>query len=487
MRKVLNCPFGRRLCSSKASDHDHELTTSTFNVMTGAKGTIRLTERRDIRPKKIPRIYSLPSEALNGFYNVLQGSERIPKQLQHEADQLTNKIIHRKMPADPEEVRLARKTNNMRHYKWRPMAFQTREECAGYALSRLPGNYAEAKFVLDQLDLDDFSPESILDYGSGIGGVFWAAREKWDNSLRDYCCVDPNVEMNHLAMDIMRGPDSKLIAPYVNFRRTMVPSPRVTYDIVVAQRVLPELPSSNSRIDLISMLWSKTNKYLILIESNLLDSFTSLMNIRDFVLTAGFNFDIPGLAKKLKIEGKLDAETDEILRDRRASPYEKYCLLKKKIQISTEIAPGHVFAPCPHDSGCPLSTGRGYSEPCAFEAKIPEIRVDGKTRSKHEDRTLRSKFTYLILKKGERTVGQKALPRILKINHCGKHVQCKACTAFDGLQRFTVSRKDGHVFNRIRTVKEGHLLPFHDEIVKSQDENIDFINQIYEEEKAQLQ
>uniref|UniRef100_A0A1I7SN68 Ribosome recycling factor n=2 Tax=Bursaphelenchus xylophilus TaxID=6326 RepID=A0A1I7SN68_BURXY len=26
-----------------------------------------------------------------------------------------------------------------------------------------------------------------------------------------------------------------------------------------------------------------------------------------------------------------------------------------------------------------------------------------------------------------------------------------------------------------------------DEIVKSQDENIDFINQIYEEEKAQLQ
>lgn len=65
-------------------------------------------------------------------------------------------------------------------------------------------HFAEAKFVLDELDRFNFRPESILDYGSGAGGVFWAAKQKWDQSIRDYSMVDPNEKINHLAMDIMR-------------------------------------------------------------------------------------------------------------------------------------------------------------------------------------------------------------------------------------------------------------------------------------------
>jgi ribosomal protein RSM22 (predicted rRNA methylase) len=65
-------------------------------------------------------------------------------------------------------------------------------------------HYAEAKFVLDELDRFNFKPESVLDYGSGAGGVFWAAHEKWSDNLKDYSFVDPNTLINHFAMDVMR-------------------------------------------------------------------------------------------------------------------------------------------------------------------------------------------------------------------------------------------------------------------------------------------
>jgi ribosomal protein RSM22 (predicted rRNA methylase) len=65
-------------------------------------------------------------------------------------------------------------------------------------------HYAEARFVLDELNRFNFKPESVLDYGSGAGGAFWAAHQKWGNILKDYSMVDPNTLMNHFAMDIMR-------------------------------------------------------------------------------------------------------------------------------------------------------------------------------------------------------------------------------------------------------------------------------------------
>ncbi|CAD5206122.1 unnamed protein product [Bursaphelenchus okinawaensis] len=479
-------PFGLRFSSSEVGANIHEVTTSAFNVKTSVKAQMKLTERLDVPAKKAQRLYSLPKEAINGLYKAIQNVEKEPRVLQHDSDQLTQKIIHRKMPADPEEVRLARKNDNIRAYKWKPTVFKTRDEGSGYALSRLSSNYAEAKFVLDQLDSDSFTPESILDYGSGVGGVFWAAREKWDESLKDYCAVDPNTTANHLAMDIMRKDDNKLISPYVSFRRSIIPSTKQKYDIVVAQRVLPEVPSFKSRIDLISLLWSRTNKYLVLIESSLLDSFTALMEMRDFLLLSGYRFNKDNVKQQLEREGKLTQDVLDVLNDRRATIFEKYKLLKNKINITTEIDPGYLFAPCPHDSGCPHTTSNGYSEACAFQAKIPELRLDGKSKSIYTDRTLRAKFTYMIFKKGEREVGQKVLPRIVKVNNCGNHQQCDVCTAFNGLQRFTVSKRLGHSYNRIRSCKEGQLLPYNEEILKAEDENVDMINQIYNQEKAQF-
>lgn len=44
-------------------------------------------------------------------------------------------IRQRKLPAPPAEVQEARDNSLFRNYKWKPMKFKSREECAAYALA----------------------------------------------------------------------------------------------------------------------------------------------------------------------------------------------------------------------------------------------------------------------------------------------------------------------------------------------------------------
>ena len=65
-------------------------------------------------------------------------------------------------------------------------------------------NFAEALSVLRELLRVNFTPRSVLDYGSGSCSVFWAANELWGNKVEQYQCVDPSDEMNKFAMDVLR-------------------------------------------------------------------------------------------------------------------------------------------------------------------------------------------------------------------------------------------------------------------------------------------
>lgn len=206
-------------------------------------------------------------------------------------------------------------------------------------------HYAEAKFVLDELDRFDFKPETVLDFGSGAGGVFWAARQKWDANLRNYSMVDPCATMNHLAMDIMRvgfqilfpfrshwqvqvKKTGDLIAPYASFRKSIVGASNQKYDLVVAQRVLSEFDSDESRMDLLSLLWQRTEKYLVLIESNLKDHFKAIMQARDFLLTKSIKFDRKTQKEYLIANQLMSPEIEEVFGDKRAGALEEYRLLK---------------------------------------------------------------------------------------------------------------------------------------------------------------
>jgi len=365
-----------------------------------------------------PTQNNLPQKAVQGLRNVLVTCEkRTPKQLQNEADQRFEQLNQRKMPASPQEVQEARDNEMFRKYKWKPMSFKTREECASYALATLPKHYAEANFVLDELDRFKFKPESILDFGSGVGSIFWAAHRKWNNVLRDYSMVDPNETVNHFAMDIMRNEEAgTLIAPYVNFRKSIISSVNKKYDLVIAQRVLSEFDSHESRTQLVKLLWERTNKYLILIESHLDEHFTALMHARAYILLLGIKFDTKSLMKYLTQNGLLTLEIKSMLDHKDASLLEKYNYLKSKnIEVPTELERGHVIAPCPHDSGCPLQTSTDFKSVCQHTVSYKEIRADGRTKSKEKDGTVTSKFTYVILCKGERPTGH-SFARLLNVS-----------------------------------------------------------------------
>jgi ribosomal protein RSM22 (predicted rRNA methylase) len=238
-------------------------------------------------------------------------------------------------------------------------------------------HYAEARFVLDQLDRLDFEPESILDYGSGVGGVFWAARQKWNHCLKDYSMVDPNEKITHFAMDIMRVSFSikeplfknkfknqktgNLCSAYVNFRRTITGSSERKYDLVIAQRVLTELDSHEARTELLKLLWKRTNKYLVLIEAHTKEHFEAIMYARDFLLVNGTKFDTKALKANLIAKGLLTEEIEEMFDNPNASLLEKCSYLRRnEIDVETAVEPGYVVAPCPHDSGCPMLTTENY-------------------------------------------------------------------------------------------------------------------------------
>uniref|UniRef100_A0A1I7W7N1 Transposase n=1 Tax=Heterorhabditis bacteriophora TaxID=37862 RepID=A0A1I7W7N1_HETBA len=39
------------------------------------------------------------------------------------------------------------------------------------------------------------------------------------------------------------------------------------------------------------------------------------------------------------------------------------------------------------------------------------------------------------------------------------HVTCDVCTAFKGIQRMTISRRAGNLYQKVRTKRDGELFP----------------------------
>ncbi|PIO70098.1 hypothetical protein TELCIR_08060 [Teladorsagia circumcincta] len=274
--------------------------------MTKERSIVQLELSRDLS-RKFRREYALPEQAVSGLRNALITCERSPKQIQNEADQLSDVLSQRRFPATASVVREVRnavkamlkekqdeevmgdllqeklkshidykerhqvdKILKKANFNWRPLAMESKEAAAAYALSRLAPNYAEIARVLDEFQGHDFSPTSVLDYGCGIGAV------------KEYCMVDPSIALTQMAMDIMRVPS--------------------------------------------------------------------------------------------------------------------------ELKLPTALPPATVYAPCPHDLGCPM---------------------------------LKSKY----------------------VRPADGHVTCDLCTAFKGIQRLAISRRAGVLYQRTRTRRDGELFP----------------------------
>jgi len=217
------------------------------------------------------------------------------------------------------------------------------------------------------------------------------------------------------------------------------------------------------------------------------ESFKAVMELRDYILTAGREFDYDQVKEALDERNLLDQKTIEFLANKSISDYEKWCVIQEKLgdeyKIATKLDQGHVYAPCPHDQGCPKMSG-GRIHPCKFEVRWAEARSDGKTNSINRDGTETGNFCYFIMEKGERPEGIHRA-RILSNVHNHRFNNFTVCTQFDGLQNINISSRSKEIFKRMKNLREGQLARVDVEIVKSDpDSEMKFVREMIQTEDS---
>ncbi|MEQ2249093.1 hypothetical protein ILYODFUR_025854, partial [Ilyodon furcidens] len=121
--------------------------------------------------------------------------------------------------------------------------------------ARLTGGYAAVRRALNEIKKRDpsFAPQSLLDFGSGLGTVAWlvvrfrlcpfalnvnsvmslclflrASHSCWGDTLKEMVCVDSSAPMNILAERLLKGNDERAEPHFkqVYFRQFLPVSPK---------------------------------------------------------------------------------------------------------------------------------------------------------------------------------------------------------------------------------------------------------------------
>uniref|UniRef100_A0A665UBI4 Ribosome assembly protein METTL17, mitochondrial n=1 Tax=Echeneis naucrates TaxID=173247 RepID=A0A665UBI4_ECHNA len=302
-------------------------------------------------------------------------------------------------------------------YHWTTMKYDE-ETGVVYMASRLAGGYAAVRRALNEIKKRDptFAPQSLLDFGSGLGTVVWASHSCWADSLKEMVCVDSSGPMNILAEQLLKGDDDRAqpLIKHVYFRQFLPVSPKVQFDLVVAAFTLSELPNVKEREEAVLTLWRKTSSYLVLVENGTKEGHHILMEARD-------------------------------------------TLLKKQEKIIYDSRPASVFAPCPHELMCP-KLALEPTVPCNFQQLYQPLPLPG-----HNERQI-EKFSFLILTRSgpaETTGGVDWARLVAPVLRKTRHVHCRMCCPNGQLQHVVVTaRKHSRdVYRCARSSDWGDQLP----------------------------
>lgn len=75
-----------------------------------------------------------------------------------------------------------------------------REHAVAYLYRKMPYTYMTYKRILGEVRerQPHFKPESILDYGSGLGSGLWSGMHVYSDSVKRVAAVEPNTSMRKL-------------------------------------------------------------------------------------------------------------------------------------------------------------------------------------------------------------------------------------------------------------------------------------------------
>ncbi|XP_046655663.1 methyltransferase-like protein 17, mitochondrial [Daphnia pulicaria] len=312
-------------------------------------------------------------------------------------------------------------------YRWKPVIYNEAVALT-YLVARIAPEYATLYQIFQEICSRDqnFQPQTLFDFGSGIGSALWSAKSCWgDKKFKEVFCVDSSVDMNNLALALIQGGvwpnkasdfnpidlDEKEFSSTIKglyFRQFMPASSAVKYDLVVCAHSLLELPSAELRLQIALSLWRKSQGYLVFVEHGSRAAFEVIMEVRDFLLSLS--------------EGNKESNLQ-----------------------------GYVFAPCPNKTRCPRLA---ETTPCNFEVKYEPLQIN--------QRIQKERYSYLVLKKGQRPDEDLQWPRVVRpVLVRSGHVICRLCTQEGKLEEIVITRaKNSKLENLMaRRTKWGDLLP----------------------------
>ncbi|OQR72160.1 methyltransferase protein 17 [Tropilaelaps mercedesae] len=308
-------------------------------------------------------------------------------------------------------------------YRWRPMEYDEFGSFC-YLVGRAPLEYAALRQVLKEIRILDplLQPQSCLDFGSGIGTVWWALKEQFPASFKEYFSIDSSKYMRDLARFLVQGGQSNQELSTADYsQRSKLPeSCKITYDLVVSAYSLMELHSKRERQEVIKNLWAKTKRHLILIENGTRAGFQLVQEARSTILDMSniYNGD-----------------------DSRAAFYK-----------------GYVLAPCTHELPCQRFSDASVNYPCSFQARYMNI-------LKPDEKAYRTLYSYVVLSRSQPEAlfeGPPCARLIQKVLLRRKHVICRMCTSNGDIKEkvFTKGKHNKEVYHAARSAKWGDLFIF---------------------------
>jgi ribosomal protein RSM22 (predicted rRNA methylase) len=278
------------------------------------------------------------------------------------------------------------------------LAIDTQLHRYAYLAARLPATYGAVRQVFRRIEPFLSPIQNLLDLGSGVGSLAWAAAESIPN-LQSMTLFEKDVELLRLGQHLTQNNLDPLQLAWCRDDIAKEESYPI-HDAVVISYVLNEL-SPKEQSNVLESAYHATDKLLILIEPGTPQGFGNLLSARQLLLNLG----------------------------------------------------AHSVAPCPHDAPCPLTPAfREEKDWCHFSVRIPR----GEYHRRAKEGTLPyedEKYAYLVMSPHQPSPSK---DRVIKapIRKTG-HVILDLCTQKAELERSIVSKRASQAYKATKELGWG--------------------------------
>ncbi|MEB3701656.1 rRNA methyltransferase [Candidatus Bealeia paramacronuclearis] len=316
--------------------------------------------------------------------------------------ELSNAIDRELAPLHPDRLRDAcfELSNRYSRESVKGPFITTTEHRHAYIAARLPATYGAMRQIFRRIEAHKKNVKSILDLGSGVGSIAWAAKDAFPK-LKSVMLVEEDLELLRLGQyltDIHLDPLQLSWCHENLIEQEGFP----VHDVVTMSYVLNEL-SPHDQLVLLNKAYLAADQLLILAEPGTPQGFANILRAREFLIKQG----------------------------------------------------AHVLAPCTHNNTCPLAQAfHDKKDWCHFSVRIPRGKYHRRAKAAalpYED----EKYSYLVVSPMPLPTPQS---RIIKspILNTG-HVILDLCDE-TGAHRKTISKSQGKIYRAARDAEWGDAL-----------------------------